>query len=120
MLGCNLLRRYCLQKEWAANGVALVGTGILLATIGALITLQAPLLAWVHENLLFNGLLLAVGLLLDTLLIFGCLCLAFGEDSKEHHRGAYRGRRTPLYPHMHRWIGHVGKNPRRRAVHSMR
>lgn len=113
---CSTLKGFCLRHEWAQLIFALLGITLFISTVWSLLTYQLVFLHWLGQNVLIHGLLFGAAALLDTLLIFGLLCLGFSESAHEdkHCVHAFRGRRhRPLVPHVSRLAGHLGKNPRR-------
>ncbi len=113
---CSTLKRFCLRHEWAQLTFAVLGVALFIGTIWGLLSYQLLFLQWLGQNLLIHGLLFGMATLLDTLLIFGLLCLGFSENAHEdkHCIHAFRGRRhRPLVPHVSELAGRLGKNPRR-------
>jgi hypothetical protein len=112
---CLNLKAFCLRHEWAASTFALLGVGLLLGSVWALLDSYGAILMWIERNFLVHGLLFGAAMLADVLLIFGCLCLGFSECSREDRNCVYafRGRRTPLVPELTRLVEHLGRNPRR-------
>jgi hypothetical protein len=112
---CRQLKGFCGAHEWAGGGAALLGVGLLLATIWVGIDYQIAIRAWIAANPLPHALAFGVLTLADVLLIYGLLCLGFSEcaagDRNCAH--AYRGRRTVLFPEAVDWIDGLGQNPRR-------
>ncbi len=113
---CSTLKRFCLRNEWAQLTFAVLGTVLFIGTIWVLLSFQQVVLHWLGQNVLIHGLLFGAATLVDTLLIFGLLCLGFSESAHEdrHCIHAFRGRRhRPLVPHVSELAGRLGKNPRR-------
>lgn len=113
---CNGLKEYCRRNETAANVFAFLGAASLLATIWVAIDFQLAIMSWVRLNPLVNGVLLGVGTIGGSLAIFGLLCLGFSEHTHEHKSCAHafrgRGGGRPLFPGLHRYVDHLGMNPR--------
>jgi hypothetical protein len=112
---CSHLKGFCQVHEWAGGAAALLGVGLLLATIWVGIDYHLAIRAWLSQNLLVHGLALGIGTLTDVALIFGLLCLGFSEcaPGDRHCLHAYRGRRSVVFPELVDWIDGLGQNPRR-------
>ena len=112
---CRQLKGFCLVHEWAGGAAALLGVGLLLATIWVGIDYQIGIRAWVAANPLPRGLTFGALTLADVLLIYGLLCLGFSECAPGDRNciHAYRGRRSVLFPEVVDWIDGLGQNPRR-------
>jgi hypothetical protein len=116
MAFCRYLKVHCLSSEAARSTFALLGVGLLMASVWVAIEYQVPIREWIAHNVLLHGLLFGAATLTDVLLIFGTLCLGFSECSEAERRcrHAYRGRRSSLFPEAMSWLDGVGCNPRRR------
>lgn len=113
---CSTLKNFCLRHEWAQLTFAVFGVALFIGTIWVLLNFQQVFLHWLGQNPLIHGLLFGAVTLLDTLLIFGLLCLGFSENAYEDKNciHAFRGRRhRPLVPHVSELASRLGKNPRR-------
>ncbi len=113
---CPNIKGFCLKNEWAAGTFALLGAATLFATIWVAINFQPLIYQWLKQDILSHGLLFGAAVLADLLLVFGLLCLGFGECAEEDRKSphTYRGRRSELFPEVLDVVEAIGSNPRRR------
>lgn len=116
MQACKDLKCYCSKHEWAATTALFLSVAVLLTTVWAATSFHAQLGYWLEQDRLAYGLLIGALVLLDVMLIFGLLCLAFSDCKDEQDRYTYRGRRMEHPPLPLQWVECLGRNPLRHAA----
>lgn len=112
MVYCKVLRKYCVEHEWASNAFAVLGVTQFLATVWVTIEYQRPILGWLFENILVHGPLFALICAANVAVMASSVCLGFSDCGKEGTdcRHAFRGRGTgtKVLPRAWDWIDSLG------------
>lgn len=114
---CKMLRKFCLDREWARNAAAFFGAALFVATIWVSIDYQLVILDWIRDNVVVNLAILGAVSVVNLTLMFGSLCLGFSECSEADKNclHAYRGRGKggKLFPEVLSIVDGLGTNPKR-------
>lgn len=112
---CNRMRAIRDKHEWLRDFFGLAGISLMAATILTALYQHESILLWINQDFLIHGMAFLGITLVDVLLTFGLLCLAFSNcDSDDKNcLFAYRGRRSGVHPSTLNWMESIGRNPRR-------
>jgi len=116
---CREIRTYSNHHEWVGDFFSLIAVTLLFGTVGISLWYYQEIAAWIGENVVFHGALLAGALAADILLIVAFLAIGSARAGEESEScfGTFQGRRGGASPidAFRSWLHHmehVGKKHR--------